>query len=458
MDGGKVEASRMASRTASLEPKELARLFLPAWDAGASRGALLAVSGGSDSVALMLLFARWLQQQGANFDAFPVATVDHGLRAASAAEADFVVAAAKDLGFAAVTLRWTGPKPASGRAEAAREARYRLLADLMRERGVGFLFTAHTADDQAETLLMRLARGSGVDGLAGMAPLGRLPVVLAQGPAPVLARPLLTLGKADLQRLLRKQEMAWIEDPTNLDTSYERPRLREVQSVLDNLGLTSHALGKSARRLRRAREALETIAAGFYAGEGARGQVHALGHVELDLAALLAEPEEIAVRVLRLGIIAAGGAEEPVALAAVEGIFADIGPARRNAWTLAKAALRWAGRGRLLIEREPGRLPLPEIPLEAGMSLVWDGRFVVEVGAVGPDVRLAALSAAGLARVAAEGRRPEAVPARTLRAVPALWRQGELLAVPGLDFAAKTPLQPEVRIRFKGLPRDGAQP
>ena len=135
-----------------------------------SRACALAVSGGSDSTALMVLFADWLRQRRADAGAHTVLTVDHGLRPESAAEARAVADQAAALGFRHALLVWRGPKPSTGLQAAAREARYQLMRDYMGAHDIATLFTAHTRDDQAETLLMRLARGSGLDGLAAIAP------------------------------------------------------------------------------------------------------------------------------------------------------------------------------------------------------------------------------------------------------------------------------------------------
>jgi tRNA(Ile)-lysidine synthase len=132
---------------------------------GAFDAVALAVSGGSDSVALMTLVAEWATAR-ATPPRLAVLTVDHGLRAGSADEARRVVGWAEARRLAAHVLTWTGAKPSTGIQAAAREARYRLMRQWCDDHGFGPLVTAHTLEDQAETVLMRLARGSGVEGLA----------------------------------------------------------------------------------------------------------------------------------------------------------------------------------------------------------------------------------------------------------------------------------------------------
>ena len=189
----------MSEDSQPVRQDELDNLFGPFAD-HTDPACALAVSGGIDSTALMVLFADWLRQRRADAAAHTVLTVDHGLRPESAAEARAVAGQASALGFRHTVLTWGGPKPKTGIQAAAREARYQLIFDYMTAHDIPTLLTAHTRDDQAETLLMRLARGSGVDGLAGMAPCNEAGSHPGGG-ALRIVRPLLGVAKARLQRM-----------------------------------------------------------------------------------------------------------------------------------------------------------------------------------------------------------------------------------------------------------------
>ncbi len=249
-------------------------------------GLLVAVSGGPDSVALLALLAEWAKAEGR-----PVplaATVDHGLREASRHEAESVGALCERLGVPHAILTWDHPKPRSGIQQAARMARYRLLSAEARRRGAATLLTAHTLDDQAETILMRMAHGSGPAGLGGMRERTRRDGV-------VLARPLLGIAKSRLVATVRARGLPFIEDPSNADPRFERVRWRSLMPELAEAGLSAARLGRLAARLRRIDEALSRRA-----GELAAELVvpEASGGLSLDFARIAQEPEEIGLRLL----------------------------------------------------------------------------------------------------------------------------------------------------------------
>src|SRR5580692_4656431 len=215
---------------------------------------VLAVSGGPDSLALMWLAVRWRRALARGPRLFAV-TIDHGLRPESAAEARDVKRLARSLELPHRTMRWTGVKPKTGLPAAARAARYHLLARAARANGATHVFTAHTRDDQAETLLMRMMRGSGIAGLAAMARQSERDGV-------VLARPFLHVSKARLIATLKKAKLGFADDPTNRDPTFTRPRIRAVMPVLAAEGGDARNLARLASRLGRANAAVEVMVDG----------------------------------------------------------------------------------------------------------------------------------------------------------------------------------------------------
>jgi tRNA(Ile)-lysidine synthase len=215
---------------------------------------VLAVSGGPDSIALMWLAARWRRALTWGPRLIAV-TVDHGLRADAAREARGVKRLARTLDLPHRTMRWTGAKPKTGLPAAARSARYRLLAQAARASGATHVLTAHTRDDQAETLLMRLVRGSGIAGLAAMAR-------VTEREGVQLARPFLSVSKSQLVATLTRAKIGFADDPTNRDTYFTRPRIRAVMPVLAAEGGDARNLARLAARLARANAAVEVLADG----------------------------------------------------------------------------------------------------------------------------------------------------------------------------------------------------
>ncbi|MFG1465754.1 tRNA lysidine(34) synthetase TilS [Xanthobacter sp. DSM 24535] len=344
------EAAPVAPRP--IEDSELPALF--SLFAGHS-SVLIACSGGPDSTALMLLAARWAALC-AGAPMLHVATVDHGLRPEAAQEAQGVAGHARALGLPHAILSWHGPHPKSGIQEAARDARYALLAARAREIGGTAIVTAHTQDDQAETIVMRLARGSGLAGLAGMAPRSR-----RHGLA--VLRPFLTVPKARLVATLEAGGIGFVRDPSNSDAKFTRVRLRALMPVLAGEGLDAEGLARLARRLARAEAALEQAADAAFAVLAPPGAPRA--PVRVARATFFALPEEIALRVLHRAIDVVGD-EGPVELAKLERLLGRLLGAEAEGHsicgTLAGARVHLAG-GHLEVARA-----LPRRPRKPGNS------------------------------------------------------------------------------------------
>jgi tRNA(Ile)-lysidine synthase len=293
---------------------------------------LLAVSGGPDSTALLMLAARWRDGRKSGPKLFAV-TVDHGLRMEAKREAAAVAKLARKLGVAHRIVRWTGKKPKTGLPQAARFARYRLLAEAARKAGAPCIVTAHTLDDQAETVLIRMSRGSGVTGLAAMARITGVP----GGEGVRLVRPLLDIPKARLVATLQAAKIAFADDPTNRDPRFTRARLRGLMPQLAQEGLDARRLALLARRLKRAEAAIET------AVDEAMGQLSAgsgeAGVIVFDTVGFRRLPAEIALRLTgrALGLL---GDEGPVELGKLESLMAALDVALNGGQTAGKAGFR----------------------------------------------------------------------------------------------------------------------
>jgi tRNA(Ile)-lysidine synthase len=323
---------------------------------------LLAVSGGPDSTALMLIAARWRAALAHGPKLF-AATIDHRLRPESAAEARAVGKLARSLGIAHEILRWTGKKPAAGLQEAARAARYRLLAGAARAAGAAHILTGHTLDDQAETVLLRMARGSGLTGLGAM--LQQTPLAedrddessgQRRNETPLwIVRPLLDLPKARLLATLAAEGIGFADDPSNRDPRFTRARLRQLMPLLAGEGLDARRLALLARRLQRADAAIETVVDAAAAAASQNG-----GAIRIDAEKFIGLPAEVALRLLGRAIARAAG-ETPLRLGRLEALYealmrsstAPPGQARLRR-TLA-GALVTLTREALLVERAPPR-------------------------------------------------------------------------------------------------------
>ena len=258
----------------------------------------VAVSGGADSMSLLLLLRAWYAERGLTLTAL---TVDHRLRAESGGEAAQVAAWCESLGVPHFTLSWEeGDAYRNATASpqaAARDARYELLTKWCRDNGCGYLCVAHHADDQVETFLLRLARGSGVDGLAAIAP-----ETVRDGIT--LLRPLLDFPKAALRATCVAAAQQWIEDPSNESPRSARVRFRQARAQLAAEGLDDDRLLATVAHMRRARAALK---AGMQSHLARTSWWDSWGAVHLSVRAFLNAPDEIVLRALARLLMAVSG-------------------------------------------------------------------------------------------------------------------------------------------------------
>ncbi len=407
----------------------------------------LAVSGGPDSLALMQLCAEWRAERGVGPE-LCVLTVDHGLRAASRDEALMVGRLARSLGLPHAILTWERRGEGCTALQArARAARYDLMVAYCHAHDIPAILTAHTLDDQAETFLMRLKRGSGLDGLAAIPEMGVWAGI-------ALHRPWLDVPKARLIATLEARGIGFVSDPSNADPRFERARVRRSVNALEALGLTAEALALSARRLRRAREALDHAARDFLLDNSETSEA---GYALIDQEALRNAPAEIALRALARLIASVGGSEERLRLAKLEALLASLAKHPGKTHTLGRCRIEPLS-GRLGIFREMRAGGLPVIELLPGMRVLWDNRFRIELGpdAAGP-VTVRALGDRGFLDMR---ERPTSLPRLAGRTLPACFKGNDLAGLPVLGEASPHS-DLDCRARFVGAgwhePRNGGR-
>lgn len=358
----------------------------------------VAVSGGGDSVALMHLLAGWARGRR-----IMVATVDHALRPDSAAEAQGVKRAATALGLHHSTLLWQRDNAQGNLMANARDARLRLLSDWARQNDLSVIALGHTRDDQAETLIMRLARGSGIDGLSGMAERR-----LAFGVT--WLRPMLNIGRQELRGWLKARQIGWIDDPSNENEDFDRVRTRKAIAAM---GLDAQALARAADHIRDARAALS-----FYAARAADSATARNAALTLPRHAFRDAPPEIGRRLLIAGCRWITGADYPPRRATVQHALAAISAGSRV--TLDGTIITPAG-DQLRLAREPAAA----LRGDATPGPVWDNRW--HVTGLPPGQVIAAVGTAPLPDL---NWRDSGLSRDEAAASPGIWQDGHLKAAP----------------------------
>jgi len=321
------------------------------------RPVAVALSGGGDSLALLLAAQAWAKDARRPL---LVLSVDHGLQPMSAAWADACAGTAARLGLGFRALRWQGAKPASGLPAAARAARHRLLADAAREAGARVILMGHTADDRLEARVMR------ADGATTPEPREWSPSpVWPQGRGLFLLRPLLGVRRAEIRQWLAGRGETWIDDPANEDLRSGRARAR--RDVADGRAAPPPSEGPA-----------DASALALAVTEDASGGLH------LSRAALRAAPADVVARFVAAACLCAAGSDRPATGARARRLAARLAGAEPFTATLAGARIE-ADTAQVRFLREAGEMArggLPPLDLDGGRTAVWDGRF--EVTTTGP--------------------------------------------------------------------------
>ncbi len=371
----------------------------------------VAVSGGGDSMALLVA------AQAAFPGRIKAVTVDHALRPASADEARAVAAFCAGRGIAHSVLRWQGPEPTGNLMDQARRARILLISDWAKARGMGDVLLGHTADDNAESLVMNLARSAGLDGLSGMRPDWHEEGVHWH-------RPLLTCSRDSLRAYLTKAQVTWIEDPSNDNPRFTRVKARRAMAALAPLGITAETLAASLSNLAAARHALMRVTA-----TAAQGVTEHAGGLSLAREVLASLDPEIVRRLLSAAIQWMAGDAYPPRGAQLGAL-----QARLSAGADAQlGGVRFLHRrGVLHILREPRSVMGP-----VALGQIWDHRWRLQ-GPADPGCSIRALGADGLRLCPA----PRAALREALVVSPAVWRGDSLVAAPLAGLAG--PFQAEL--------------
>jgi tRNA(Ile)-lysidine synthase len=387
----------------------------------------VAVSGGPDSMALAILAARWVRERDGVAWAL---TVDHRLRPESSIEAAKVGAWLDARGIPHAVLVWDGDKPATGIQQAAREARYRLLAGWCAAQGCLHLLLAHQRDDQAETHLIRRRAKSGPAGLAGMSVVRELAQLR-------IVRPLLGVRRARLAALLGDERQDYLRDPSNINPVFERSRVRMETSLEARENALADLKVHAAARLKGERT-LATLL-------GRAVTLHPAGLALLDPAPLSAAGNEMVEQALGRVAAVIGGATYPLRRERLVRLREALQAAPPRAHTLGGCRfVPW--RDQVLVLREIARAAASE-PIEPGTMIVWDRRFVAGLPPTAPHrLSLGSLGQQGVAALPPAATDDETpLPRLVYPALPAFRECGSVVAVPHVDYSRLPGLQPYLK-------------
>ncbi|MDP5085837.1 MAG: tRNA lysidine(34) synthetase TilS [Yoonia sp.] len=370
----------------------------------------LSVSGGGDSIALMHLAVKALGPQ-----AFRAITINHGLRPEAVDEIALVAKQAQALGVPHTVVQWTWDGTGNLQA-AARNGRWAAIREWAFAYNIRSVWLGHTEDDQLETVLMRLARGSGIDGLMAMAQ-------VTQRDELTLMRPLLGIARSDLRTWLKAERIAWADDPSNDDPRFDRVRARQMFGKLEELGLTRKRLLQTVDHMQAAHMSLQIAARQF-----ARAHVQQdAGDLIFSQPALDLEKEDAPRRVMAAAF---GWVGSKTYRPRFEQLLEVVGKARKGLTvTLGGCIMSPESDGRVRLTREAAAtvdVIRSNHPLTDAMGVFWDTRWFLE-GPLGPDLCFRALGE-GIRHC--PDWRTSGTPRTSLLASPSVWRGDSLIAAP----------------------------
>lgn len=370
----------------------------------------VAVSGGGDSMALLSAMAAFVKPFETELYAI---TIDHGLRESARREIRLVAKACGHLGVQHHVEIWPGWDGGGNLQSHARNARYELITAWALNNQINTIVLGHTANDQAETVLMRLARGAGVDGLAAMSP-RRLRDGITW------LRPLLSVKREDLRKYLDTKKMIWAEDPSNENRDFERIRIRDALKVLEPLGISVDRLSDVASNMADARGALNWHT--FLAAKEACNV--AMGVVQIDLNSYRILPIEITRRILVGAIMWLNSSDYPPRRGGIIHVKNAIKQGVSS--TLDGCQITRKG-GAIYIFRELNALR----DLESEVGDLWDERWYVTGPEDDPVFSVRSLGETGIKQL--ENWRDLGLPRAAVMSLPSVWKSDELISAPLLS-------------------------
>lgn len=385
----------------------------------------IAVSGGADSMALTLLANEWAKKNNCKITAL---TVNHAIRKESKSEAEQVSKWLQQKNIEHHILKWQGGNKTSNIQSNARDARYRLMTDFCKSNNIPNLLVAHNKEDQAENVLLRLMRGSGVDGLCGMknkTNIGKIDIY----------RPLLNTAKAELRKFIKQQKQQWIEDPSNKDDKYARSRVRKFIESNDDSRLLINRLIDTAENITRSKSYIDEKIADDFAYVS---QIMPEGYAILDADALCNLHIEAQYKILSKLIKNIGGSyykprfEKIITLHKniLNGTDATLGGC--NVFKSKKKN----DSGKIYITREVSSIPCP-LDVKSNSEIIWDERFCCNIGNLGIDnLRVGALGKEGFAQICKENPSLKKIklPKQVIYSIPALKTLEKTLSAPHIGY------------------------
>jgi tRNA(Ile)-lysidine synthase len=392
----------------------------------------VAVSGGPDSTALMFLVSQSKSFKNNNVT---ILVVDHSLRKDSANEARMVCSNAKTLGFKYKILQWRGDKPLAGIQEAARIARYNLMSSWCENNNIDTLFLGHHLGDQVETFLMRLSKGSGIDGLSSMSKISSYSNT-------TLVRPFLEVSKKNLIEIAKASKLKWISDPTNLNSQFQRARIRRILPILSKEGIDPHHINLVIKRMESAKQALNDITT-IHISSFVKNMSDISYSLSYGCFSIL--PMEILLRILERLIMVASGSIYPPRRAKVESILSWLEKGGGvSAKTLSGTIIR-RRKDYIIFYRElKGCQSQPVINPLTNRYLSWDNRFKIKLNK-SKKIEVKALGDEGIkilkSKKILKKQGLNNIPLSAWKSVPGLWSKKRLISVPSLGYCVSDDLK-----------------